>query len=308
MKLIVLLCWLSAWGSALFAQAFNTHWIGVPEPDSTSHFRFRQTYMFQGRPQEGHITIASTGLYKIYVNECNVGTAVFYDTNQPNKTNIASKNFDVTPYLKADTNVIAVLYAPRYPHVETRQLSVNFYGCDVNGQRFSYHTDENWLCQQANSTINTNGGETIDGRKNNLIWKAATFDLALWRNAERFKDSPPLAIACISVDPNVLKIVSRRNYKFFDLTPNGVEYEFGTGFHGYVRLTLRNAKKGQRIRFGNHVYICNGELDEQAAPQFAIGDYRRVLVSGDKDFARELITDIEAIGVAPKIDDAVSPF
>lgn len=61
--------------SAISAQEFNCHWITIHQPDSLSHVWFRRTYIFNGRPQKACITFATTGLLKLYVNECNVGTA-----------------------------------------------------------------------------------------------------------------------------------------------------------------------------------------------------------------------------------------
>lgn len=299
MKQIILICCIITWAFSSFAQEFNTHWISYPEPDSTSHIWFRQCYLQQGRPNEGHITIASTGYYKLYVNEYNVGTAVFYPFRASYSDDVVVMNFDVTPYLRNDTNVVAVIYSPTYPHINSKQVSIIYHGRGNDGQPFSYASDANWLCRKANSAFNSNGGETIDGRYHNTQWRSTQFDQALWLGAreQHTQQASPVTL-CHDICP-VLRINERRGYKYFDQVSDGVEYEFGEGMHGWVRLTLRDARKGQTIRFGNTRYICSGLLDEQACPVFSISDYRRVRVSGDSSFQRDQIFDIEAIEIAP---------
>ncbi|MGI6242263.1 MAG: alpha-L-rhamnosidase N-terminal domain-containing protein [Prevotella sp.] len=299
MKHFLLLCYVLTWALGASAQEFNTHWISVPQPDSTSHIWFRKTYLQQGYPQEGHITIASTGYYKLYVNEYNVGTAAFYPSREPNSNNVVTMNFDVTPYLRNDTNVIAVIYSPTYPHVNPRQISLIYSGKESNGRPFSYHSDANWLCRRANSSLNPQGGENIDGRYHNTDWNTTNFEQALWLNAkeQHIRRTVPITV-CSCFNPP-LKITRRRSYQYFDLIKDGVEYEFGEGFYGWIRLTLRDTRKGQSIRFGNTEYICSGKLDEQACPVFTTSDYRRVHISGDSFFQRDQITDIEAISIAP---------
>ena len=299
MKQIILICCIITWAIGSFAQEFNTHWISTPEPDSISHIWFRKCYLQQGRPREGHITIASTGYYKLYINEYNVGTAVFYPLRPPYSDDVVVMNFDVTPYLRSDTNVVAVIYSPAYPHVNQKQISIIYHGRGNNGQPFSYESNGDWLCRKANSALNGRGGETIDGRYHNTNWRSTNFDQALWLNAREQRTRQASPITLYDYFYPALKINRRRGYKYFDLIEDGVEYEFGEGVHGWLRLTLRNARKGQSIHFGNSEYICSGRLDEQACPVFSISDYRRVRISGDRSFQRDQIFDIEAIGIAP---------
>ncbi|KXB48588.1 Alpha-L-rhamnosidase protein [Bacteroidales bacterium KA00344] len=299
MKQILLVCYILFRALSAFAQQFNTHWISFPQPDSTSHVWFRKAYLQPGTPREAQITIASTGYYKLYVNEYNVGTASFYPLRKPNSNNAVTLSFDVTPYLRNDTNVIAIIYSPSYPHLNPRQISLIYSGRDSIGQYFSYHSDADWLCRRTNSSINKQGGERIDGRYHNTDWNTTSFEQALWLNAKEENVYQTAPNTVYNGFYPALKITRRRSYKYFDLVKDGVEYEFGEGFHGWIRLTLRNARKGQTIRFGNTEYICNGSLDEQACPVFSTSDYRRILISGDNSFQRDQIFDIEAISITP---------
>lgn len=291
---LLYLCALSS-----FAQEFNTYWISVPKPDSLSHIWFRQTYLTNSRAENAFVTIASTGYFKLYINECNVGIAVFYPPREPYSHHPVSMTFDVTRYLRNDTNVIAVLYSPSTPHLDHKQISVSFYGEYADGTPFTYNSDANWLCRQANSSLTVDGNEQIDGRLHNKTWGAACFDPALWIGAQQVTNTQLQSVTYCSGAYQAVKITKRRPYRFFNLLKDGVEYDFGESFHGLIRVTLREARKGQRMTVGDTEYICSGALDEQIFPRFRLNDYRRVTISGDERFKQELIVGIEAVEIAP---------
>lgn len=298
MKQLLLICCVIAWAAGAFAQEYSTHWIAHPAPDSTSHIWFRQCYLQSGRPRQGYITIASTGVYNLYVNEYHVGTAVFYPAREPHSADVVVTKFDVTPYLRNDTNVVAIIFSPLYPHIEAKQISAVYHGLDSHGQPFAHHSDANWLCRQANSALNHSGGEDIDGRFHNTEWRSTNIAQALWLNARPVHMAPALTLH--HAPAWEMRINRRRGYKYFDKTDKGVEYDFGMGCYGFVRLTLRDARRGQRIRFGSNTYICSGLPDEQACPVFSTSYYRRMHVGGGERFQREHVFDIEAIGIAPE--------
>lgn len=291
----------------LMAQEFGIHWIAAPQPDSTSHLWFRHTCIMEGRPRQASITVATTGYFKLYINQHNVGTALFYPSRQPYSNNVVTTSFDITRYMRNDTNVVALVYSPTFAHLNHRQLSVTLHGLTAMGQPFCTVSDGSWLCKPANSCINAWGGETIDGRSHTPSWKDTAFDLALWQPARPVTTGPTGYAATPSSPADPLPvIVRRRSYDYFDPLLEAAEYEFGTAFRGRIRLTLREARRGQAIQVGRMRYICSGNLDEQAAPVFSIDTYRRVLVQGDRRFRREQITDIEAIEttLAPATYDA----
>lgn len=295
------------WAAGASAQEFGTHWIVAPQADSTAHVWFRHAYVVPGRPQEGRLTVATTGVYKLYVNEHNVGTALFYPAREPHSAHAVAMDFDVTRYLRPDTNVVAVLYAPTYAHRDDRQLSVVFHGRGSDGTPFSHFSDGDWLCKVANSALNDVGGETIDGRRHDPTWKSTTPDLALWLPVRPTRPAVAVPLTHAPAIAPLPRITRRRGYVYFDPLPDGVEYEFGQGFHGRVRLTLREARRGMVLWFGRTAYVCNGSLDEQASPVFAIDDYRRLYVGGTEGFRRDLITDIEAIETAEVPDPPEMP-
>ena len=224
-------------------------------------------------------------------------------------TTAIALTLDVTPYLRPDSNVVAVLYSPGFPHATRQQVSAVFYGTDSKGQRFAYFSDNSWICRHAASGLTADGHEWVDGRWADTPWTASDFDVALWRHAVETTDdknaTAPFAqqqtapckayTACLPAE----KIVRSRGYNYFDANGNEVSYDYGRGFRGLVRLNLREARWGEQIETARLRYTCNGQMDEQASPVFAIGYQRRVTVTGDRYFRRDQITEAEAVDVAP---------
>lgn len=287
------------WMATLSAQEYAMHWIGAPQPDSLSHVWFRQTYLEQGRPQRASVTVTSTGYYKLYVNACNVGTAVFYPPREPYSATPVSMTFDVTPYLRSDTDVVALCYAPAYPHLDSCQVSVLFFGVDSVGRAFARASDGDWLCRRANSRWTPEGGEMVDGRYHDSSWNAAWFNLALWLPAEQRWNDSRRHVNYLSTAAPLLHHVHTDGYRFFDRDSTGVTYDFGNAFHGMLRLTLREARRGKLLFYDGMGYICSGEMDEQVFPVFRMGDYRRIRVAGDSRFRRDHIVAVEALQMAP---------
>lgn len=62
-----------------------------------------------------------------------------------------------------------------------------------------------------------------------------------------------------------------------------------------IRVTLRDCRRGERIRIGNLQYICTGEMDEQAFTRFSPTDQNTVTISGDRHFCCEQVQEVESI-------------
>lgn len=298
-KIFLLLSWI--WCTcSVHGQEFNAHWIAMEDADSTSHVWFRNTYVSAGKPKEAFLHIMTTGYFKLYVNECNVGTAMFYlPPSQPDDIRFAF-TFDISSYLMNDTTVIALLYSPVYPQKKDQQIAVNYYGTDAYGKPFAYHSDENWLCRRANSALMTDGNELVDGRYHDPQWKANNYATALWVNARRFNLRPHQANIPYAQGHRAVWTTRRRGYAYFDRNDREVVYSFPEGFIGQVRVTLREARKGQRMNIGGVQYICSGSTDEQACSVFGLKNFRKIMIEGDKNFDNSQIMNIEAIETAEK--------
>lgn len=278
------------------AQQFNTHWIYAPQADSTAHIWFRRAYISSGRPQQATITVATTGYYKLYINECNVGTALYYPLREDNDSTPISITVDATPYLRPDTNVVALLYTPTTPSISQRQIAVNIYGINNEGNKFSYSADASWLCRHANSQMTIDGGEYIDGREHDPSWKAATiYNQALWLNAETYSSREKELVKDYYNGYEDVKIKRITTMSNLHLTQNPIILNPANSFWGFPRITLREAKRGERIQTSNFTYICNGDMDEQAYPIFNTGSWSTISINGDSRFRPSHVTTIEVI-------------
>ena len=121
-------------------------------------------------------------------------------------------------------------------------------------------------------------------RRNDSALRRVSTEMGVW----------PLATLLPVRVNRVTKVTAPR---YSERTPEGIAYEFVTGFYGFVRLTLRGAKKGETIIIGGRKYICNGETDEQITTAFEPTYHRRVIVSGDSAFDASQVQRVDGVSL-----------
>lgn len=283
--------------TATIAEA-QSCWLSHPEPDDSSQVWFRR--MFIDRDVErAWLNVATTGFVKIYVNGMSVTTSAFEPMREQGDNLQKTVSIDVSAFMRPDTNVIAVCYSPAERIADRRQVAVSFFGVKRGGERFSAESDASWLCRKAPSSLNTDGGENIDGTADTHEWNGDHIDLALWRPSEESTATNIFHAQQTETHIPSYRVVRIHRPRYFDIQGDSVVYDFGEGFSGWVRVTLRKAKRGERISVGATNYVCNGTTDEQICPRFAISHHRRVPVSGDNRFRREQIVKIEGLEIQP---------
>ena len=300
--------------------------ISCTTADSLSDIWFRHTYLTQRRPISATLSVTARGRYRVYVNESNVTPPLPTD----NCHHPVTIDIDVSGYLRSDSNTVAILYHPVGPH--DHQIAVCYYGVGRDGRPFGHNADGGWLCRP----VDEGSGDGIDrgytqtvstacwtpvsapGRLEMEEAKAAseprrveiegrtaaselrTADSALRRNDSALRRVStemgvwPLA-TLLPVRVNRVTRVSAPRYS--ERTPEGIAYEFVTGFYGFVRLTLRGAKKGETIIIGGRKYTCNGETDEQITTAFEPTYHRRVIVSGDSAFDASQVQRVDGVSL-----------
>lgn len=77
----------------------------------------------------------------------------------------------------------------------------------------------------------------------------------------------------------------------------GLHYDFDRFFQGSVRITLREAKKGERLEINGLVYICSGEMDEQAFRRLSTSQQKTITIKGDRHFRKSQIQKIEGLEI-----------
>lgn len=293
--------------------------ISCTTADSLSDIWFRHTYLTQRRPISATLSVTARGRYRVYVNESNVTPPLPTD----NCHHPVTIDIDVSSYLRSDSNTVAILYHPVGPH--DHQIAVCYYGVGRDGRPFGHNADGGWLCRP----VDEGSGDGIDrgytqtvstacwtpvsapGRLEMEGTKAAseprrveiegtkaaselrTADSALRRVSTEMGVWPLATLLPVRVN-RVTRVTAPR---YSERTPEGIAYEFVTGFYGFVRLTLRGAKKGETIIIGGRKYTCNGETDEQITTAFEPTYHRRVIVSGDSAFDASQVQRVDGVSL-----------
>ena len=293
--------------------------ISCTTADSLSDIWFRHTYLTQRRPISATLSVTARGRYRVYVNESNVTPPLPTD----NCHHPVTIDIDVSGYLRSDSNTVAILYHPIGPH--DHQIAVCYYGVGRDGRPFGHKADGGWLCRpvdegsgdgidrgytQTVSTacwtpVSAPGRLEIEGTKaaseprrleidgTKAASELRTADSALRRVSTEMGVWPLATLLPVRVN-RVTRVTAPR---YSERTPEGIAYEFVTGFYGFVRLTLRGAKKGETITIGGRKYTCNGETDEQITTAFEPTYHRRVIVSGDSAFDASQVQRVDGVSL-----------
>lgn len=293
--------------------------ISCTTADSLSDIWFRHTYLTQRRPISATLSVTARGRYRVYVNESNVTPPLPTD----NCHHPVTIDIDVSSYLRSDSNTVAILYHPVGPH--DHQIAVCYYGVGRDGRPFGHNADGGWLCRpvdegsgdgidrgytQTVSTacwtpVSVPGRLEIEGTKaasepRRVEIEGRTADSEIRKaDSELRRVSTEMGVwpltTLLPVRVNRVTRVTAPRYS--ERTPEGIAYEFVTGFYGFVRLTLRGAKKGETIIIGGRKYICNGETDEQITTAFEPTYHRRVIVSGDSAFDASQVQRVDGVSL-----------
>lgn len=280
------------------AQTFGLKWISAPQSDGLSPVWFRRTYTCLDDASTAFVTLVTTGHATLYVNGWNVSTDVIAPWHAFGDTDAVATTYDIKPFLQRGDNTLYVLYSPYVGREESRQIAVQLYGCDAFGLKYSEQTDEDWLCCTASTVITTEGKERTNGLESRFPWADTNQGLARWNGAKSQIPDLDEAYACSSLMQKRWKVAHISQPKQVYDCDNNLICDFGDAFYGFVRVTIRDAKPGERINIGGLEYVCNGESDEQAYGRFAPSSYRVVEITGDKNFAVEQIVSVEGIGIS----------
>ena len=307
--------------------------ISCTTADSLSDIWFRHTYLTQRRPISATLSVTARGRYRVYVNESNVTPPLPTD----NCHHPVTIDIDVSGYLRSDSNTVAILYHPVDPHDHQIAVCYYGVGRDgrpfghnADGGWLCRPVDEGsgdgidrgytqtvstacWTPVSAPGRLEMEGTKAaseprrleieeakaasepgrveIEGRT--AASELRTADSALRRVSTEMGVWPLATLLPVRVN-RVTRVTAPR---YSERTPEGIAYEFVTGFYGFVRLTLRGAKKGETIIIGGRKYTCNGETDEQITTAFEPTYHRRVIVSGDSAFDASQVQRVDGVSL-----------
>ena len=300
--------------------------ISCTTANSLSDIWFRHTYITQRRPISATLSVTARGRYRVYVNESNVTPPLPTD----NCHHPVTIDIDISGYLRSDSNTVAILYHPVGPH--DHQIAVCYYGVGRDGRPFGHNADGGWLCRPVDEgsgdgidrgytqTVSTAcwtpvsapgrleieeakvaseprrveiEGTKVASAPQRVEIEGRTADSELRRVSTEMGVWPLATLLPVQVN-RVTRVTAPR---YSERTPEGIAYEFVTGFYGFVRLTLRGAKKGETITIGGRKYTCNGETDEQITTAFEPTYHRRVIVSGDSAFDASQVQRVDGVSL-----------
>ena len=312
---------------------FDCRWLSHPTPDDTSHVWFSRTIVTSEKdmPRAAYIRVATTGRFVLYVNGRNVSTALFTPDRQKGDTAVATIAYDVQRFLRTDTNTIVLLYCPSMR--TRRQVSVCFYGIAADSSHFAVSgTDRpcfalngnaGWLCRHADTWQTHDGGEAMNRNLYPHRWTDANQPLAMWQAVEEYStpqhhNTSTQHISTSQHNNTTTSLSSEDICGYSPLRPNPLVDNAARISRIYtpllteqsgdtltvhlvpnrrhlIRVTLRDCRRGERIRIGNLQYVCTGEMDEQAFTRFSPTDQNTVTISGDRHFSCEQVQEVESI-------------
>ena len=209
------------------ANPYQMQWMAYPHPDDTAQVWFRNSYEIAERPVTARITIASTGYFELYVNERNVTGDVLTPLRERCSANAIAVTYDVTRFMRAGTNTVAVWYSPSFPHPESRQIALSFYGRAGDGSPQVFDNDNSWLCRKAVNTLSAEGHELLGMAETEPRWNAEDIDIARWLPARIVEDKEYVPVEHRSRIYEATRISRIRQQKYFDIEGDSVVYDFG---------------------------------------------------------------------------------
>jgi hypothetical protein len=282
--------------SSICAKSWDMPWIECKEAGDNSQIWYRKQYTFPNIPAHACISIASTGKYILYINERNVSRDVLTSCVDSNKIGIYT--YEVARFLKTGRNTIAVWYSPEMGNKGYREdIAVRFYGQYPDDDLFSFASDSTWLCKESNASIDDNGNEIIDGPNYINYWKSDDCSFLDWQLASCTHNQSQIEYSEIAPIHKSEHISHIYDYKLFIDQGDSIICDFGESFSGWVRLTLRNMKKGDIIDVNGLKYTCTGLMDEQACRRFTKSNIEQILITGPEDFGVDKIMKIEGIKI-----------
>lgn len=317
-------------------QTFGWSWIKASGQMGEGQQWFRRTYTHLGSVYDATLRVATTGYVKVYVNGRQVTTDLITPFRPANSNEAVALTYHVAPFLRPDSVHIAVWYAPVPQAADSCQLAVNFFGEDVDGQRFGFQSDETWLCRPAPAWYEADGDalvEGYDGRAMQPEWTFGDTDWALWQPAEVVNDTKCrlvveadsrerlrlkrvyVASLCKSTSADNQYLTAHNQFLCANnqlLCANNqrnqincrrvkagnerVTAVFPQPFWGFVRITFRGARRGERVATDNGLaYICSNQIDEQLFGRFLPRVHNIFSILGDRRFQSSQVQYVEGL-------------
>lgn len=250
---------------------------------------FRTVFDIRELPDSAFLEMSTSGYLLAYINGRVAGTQSIWPFRpivnkeyQQKQKGIACQSIDVRHLLRTGRNVLSIWYAPCID-MKLLQETSDTITCESTtntlyqlstlltikkGEKTETlcSTNSNWLCKVAPVQM-TKYGEDCNSPAITANWKKQVLEISPdWIRPEKswyekskwntVEDQGEYAYNTISANLN-------------EVTDSMQTYYFPYKATGQLRITLRNAKRGQVIDVNGMRYTCLGETDEQFFTRFS---------------------------------------
>lgn len=282
------------------AQYFGNGLMSLQGSDGLTQSWFRRMVWFDSAPRQVVMTVVTNGFADVYVNGRNVSSAVFVPCRTSLSDDVLGVSFDVTRFFHSGNNAVALWQSPQSGQTTRPVVAVELSGIRDDGTRFCITGSGEWLCKAASRRFLPSGEEVQEGSTSVDSWTHGEMEVALW--------SPPEELDADLFGGYEIQLPYANQLYSGITTPadstwvenDSLVCRFDKVAEGRVRVTLRNAKKGERISINGLQYICTGQTDEQAFHKFTTIPCRTVVITGDSRFSPSQVQTVEAITVVPR--------
>jgi alpha-L-rhamnosidase len=248
----------SGWPGAIeiapYGQGIWTCCGGVQLPDSTRDPLLRKTFRVTKPVRQARVYMSGLGHHELRLNGSKVGDRVLEtDVNDYDKR-VGYSTYDVTPYLKRDTNALGVMLGRGFYDVHQTtpldwhrapwrddpklllQLEIRY----EDGTTKTVVSDGSWKTAEGPITFDSvYGGEDYDARLRQPGWDTAPFDDSSWQAAPTIA-APRGRLVATNNDP-VKVIDTLRPVGSTEAKPGVYVLDMGQTITGWGRLSLAAA-------------------------------------------------------------------
>ena len=291
----------------LRAQECSSLWITCPQAQNGQQVAYASECVAADSIAHAQVVVASTGYFRLYVNGSLVTVPPYPLARAPFRDGATdgmavATRFDITRHLQKGRNVVVMHCSPLDDTTATA-FSLRLSGVYADGREFLRDADDSWMCCPLGASFIGSKTEFQDGRESIASLTLDTDGCVMrWLPAATDLRNIPVS-GGMSVDTNYEYISKVIKPRFFSVAGDekSVSFDFGAGFYGMLRVTIRNTKPGQRLFIDGSEYVCKGKDDEQFVMRFASSWFRKIYISGDEKFTTKQVSKVEGLQILPII-------
>jgi hypothetical protein len=301
------------WSMGLLSPAdWKAQWIGVENRavEAKNDPWFRKTFPLAARPVRATVYVASLGYHELYINEKKVGDRVLSPSISDLSQRVRYVTLDVTEYLKAGVNTVALWCAPGWADfaefkVQDKPLVMaELEVIPSDGPPMRVVTDATWKTRMSplspiGGWVFWNfGGERYDAAKELPRWSSPQLDDSSWQSAAVF--TPNVKLSAELIEPN-RRLETLEPVEITSPAPGQYRVDMGRNHAGWFEIRMKGSP-GQRVS------LQFAERPDQAmtynqASEFVFGDSGEGTFCHRFNYAAFRWVTISGLSAAPSKED-----